>query len=146
MCIRDSFEKQLITEEEARGYMNVFTSLTRNEWVLEQRRRKGTHGTTLSDAPGGSGERRGLALAANSGTMVDDMLIILLHVGNHINIIGLRTAQAFQRASRSRGQDIKKLNLTKRPRVSGAGHGVCDRSLQCKTACEEKGDPAGKPA
>eukprot|EP00959_Pyramimonas_sp_CCMP1952_P139832 2926219-Pyramimonas_sp.AAC.1 len=42
-----TFEKIPITEEEARGCMNVFTSLTRNDWVLEQRRRKGMHGTTL---------------------------------------------------------------------------------------------------
>eukprot|EP00959_Pyramimonas_sp_CCMP1952_P031620 663222-Pyramimonas_sp.AAC.1 len=26
------FEKNPITEEEARGYMNVFTSLSRNDW------------------------------------------------------------------------------------------------------------------
>eukprot|EP00959_Pyramimonas_sp_CCMP1952_P304136 6365427-Pyramimonas_sp.AAC.1 len=45
-------EKHPITDEEARGYMNVFTSLIRNERALEQRRVKGTHGTTLSDAPG----------------------------------------------------------------------------------------------
>eukprot|EP00959_Pyramimonas_sp_CCMP1952_P425592 8914737-Pyramimonas_sp.AAC.1 len=38
-----TFEKSLITEEEARGYMNAFTSLSRNEWVLDQRRRKGLH-------------------------------------------------------------------------------------------------------
>eukprot|EP00959_Pyramimonas_sp_CCMP1952_P393621 8247900-Pyramimonas_sp.AAC.1 len=37
------FEMNPITEEEARGYMNVFTSLSRNDWVLEQRRRKGLH-------------------------------------------------------------------------------------------------------
>eukprot|EP00959_Pyramimonas_sp_CCMP1952_P198693 4155972-Pyramimonas_sp.AAC.1 len=61
------FERQPITEEEARGYMYVFTSSTRNEWALEQRRRKGMHGTTLCDVPGVFGERHELALAANSG-------------------------------------------------------------------------------
>eukprot|EP00959_Pyramimonas_sp_CCMP1952_P431143 9029698-Pyramimonas_sp.AAC.1 len=40
------FEESPITEEEARGNMNVFASLSRNEWVLEQGRRKGMHGTT----------------------------------------------------------------------------------------------------
>eukprot|EP00959_Pyramimonas_sp_CCMP1952_P355110 7438431-Pyramimonas_sp.AAC.1 len=34
------FEKMPIAEEEARGYMNVFTSLSTNHWLLEQRRRK----------------------------------------------------------------------------------------------------------
>eukprot|EP00959_Pyramimonas_sp_CCMP1952_P328046 6867549-Pyramimonas_sp.AAC.1 len=33
-------ESNPITEEEARGYMNAFTSLSRNAWVLEQRGRK----------------------------------------------------------------------------------------------------------
>eukprot|EP00959_Pyramimonas_sp_CCMP1952_P319139 6677575-Pyramimonas_sp.AAC.2 len=65
------FERQRITEEEARGNMNVFASLPRIEWVLEQRRRKGTHGTALSDLPGIFGERPELALAANSGTLLD---------------------------------------------------------------------------
>eukprot|EP00959_Pyramimonas_sp_CCMP1952_P408669 8564505-Pyramimonas_sp.AAC.1 len=94
------FQRQLITEEEARGSMHVFTSLTRNEWVLEQRRRKGMHGTTLSDAPGIFGERHELALAANSGTMIDGLLPILLDVGSNINISGLKTAQTFERVSR----------------------------------------------
>eukprot|EP00959_Pyramimonas_sp_CCMP1952_P368148 7711835-Pyramimonas_sp.AAC.1 len=35
------FEKNPIAEEEARGCMNVFTPLARNDWVLERRRRKG---------------------------------------------------------------------------------------------------------
>eukprot|EP00959_Pyramimonas_sp_CCMP1952_P375352 7861597-Pyramimonas_sp.AAC.1 len=34
------FEKNPIPEEEAREYMNVFTSLSRNDWVLERMRRK----------------------------------------------------------------------------------------------------------
>eukprot|EP00959_Pyramimonas_sp_CCMP1952_P226228 4730389-Pyramimonas_sp.AAC.1 len=33
------FEKIPITEEEARGYMNAFTSLSKNDWALERRRR-----------------------------------------------------------------------------------------------------------
>eukprot|EP00959_Pyramimonas_sp_CCMP1952_P269315 5630105-Pyramimonas_sp.AAC.1 len=45
------FETNPITEEEAREYMNVFKSLSRNDWVLEQRRRKGLHGTTVSGVP-----------------------------------------------------------------------------------------------
>eukprot|EP00959_Pyramimonas_sp_CCMP1952_P323443 6768426-Pyramimonas_sp.AAC.1 len=44
-----TFEKNPITEEEARGYMNVFTSLTWNDWVLEQRRLKGMPCTTLPE-------------------------------------------------------------------------------------------------
>eukprot|EP00959_Pyramimonas_sp_CCMP1952_P199189 4166395-Pyramimonas_sp.AAC.1 len=62
-------EKNPTTEEEARGYMNVLTSLSRNKWVLEQRRRKGMYVTTMSEVPGIFGERHVLALAANSGTM-----------------------------------------------------------------------------
>eukprot|EP00959_Pyramimonas_sp_CCMP1952_P421494 8830047-Pyramimonas_sp.AAC.1 len=46
------FERSPTTEEEARGYTNVFTSLSRNDWALEQRRRRGTHGATLSEVPG----------------------------------------------------------------------------------------------
>eukprot|EP00959_Pyramimonas_sp_CCMP1952_P122438 2559675-Pyramimonas_sp.AAC.1 len=81
-------------------------------------------GSTLSDVPGRLGKRHELALAANSGTMVDGMLIIRFDIGSNINIIGLKTAQTFERVSRSRGHDIKKLNLTKRSCVSGAGHGA----------------------
>eukprot|EP00959_Pyramimonas_sp_CCMP1952_P015163 320975-Pyramimonas_sp.AAC.1 len=102
--------------------MNVFTSLTRNDWVLEQRRRKGMHSTTQSEVPGIFGERHELALAANSRTMVDGMLTTLLDTGSNINIAGLKTAQTFERVSRSHGHDIKKLNLSKRLYVSGVGH------------------------
>eukprot|EP00959_Pyramimonas_sp_CCMP1952_P207441 4339376-Pyramimonas_sp.AAC.1 len=128
-------EKNLIAEEEARGYMNVFTSLSRNDWVLEQKRRKGMHGTTLSEVPGIFGERNGLALAANSGTMVDGMLTTVLGVGSSIKIIG----------TPSHGHAIKKLNLAKRLHVSGVGHGaaVCDKSLRCKMARKERGARRG---
>eukprot|EP00959_Pyramimonas_sp_CCMP1952_P324060 6782266-Pyramimonas_sp.AAC.1 len=102
--------------------MNVFTSLSRDDWVLEQRRRKGMHGTTLSEVPGIFGERHELALVANSGAMVDGILTILLDIGSNINIIGLEAAQTFEQASRSHGRAIKKLNLTKRLYVSGVGH------------------------
>eukprot|EP00959_Pyramimonas_sp_CCMP1952_P255230 5330979-Pyramimonas_sp.AAC.1 len=86
-------EKSPVAEEEARGHMNVLTSLSRNDWVLEQRRRKGMYGTTLSEVPGIFGERHELArerhelaLAANSWTMVDGMPTILLDIGSNINI------------------------------------------------------------
>eukprot|EP00959_Pyramimonas_sp_CCMP1952_P005189 108996-Pyramimonas_sp.AAC.1 len=80
--------------------------------------------------------------------MVDGMLTILLDVGSNINIIFLKTAQTFERAPRSHGHDIKKLNLTKRFYVSGVGHGgaACGKSLHSKIACKEKGDPAGASA
>eukprot|EP00959_Pyramimonas_sp_CCMP1952_P141323 2958003-Pyramimonas_sp.AAC.1 len=79
--------------------------------------------------------------------MVDGMLTILLDIGSNVNIVGLQTAQTFERVSRSRGHDIKKLILTKRLYVSSVGHGaaVCDKSFRCKIARKEKGDPAGKP-
>eukprot|EP00959_Pyramimonas_sp_CCMP1952_P261844 5475239-Pyramimonas_sp.AAC.1 len=56
--------------------------------------------------------------------MMDGMLAILLDIGSNINIIGLKTAQTFERVSRSHGHDIKKLNLSKRLYVSGVGHGA----------------------
>eukprot|EP00959_Pyramimonas_sp_CCMP1952_P271712 5680870-Pyramimonas_sp.AAC.1 len=59
------FEKSPIAEEGARGYMHVFPSLSRTDWVLEQRRRRGMYGTTLSEMPVLFGERHVLALAAN---------------------------------------------------------------------------------
>eukprot|EP00959_Pyramimonas_sp_CCMP1952_P215893 4515906-Pyramimonas_sp.AAC.1 len=88
------FARVSVAEEEARGYMNVFTSLSRNHWVLEQRRRKGMRGTTLSEVSGFSDERHELALAANSGTMINGVLIILLDLSSNLNLIGLKTAQA----------------------------------------------------
>eukprot|EP00959_Pyramimonas_sp_CCMP1952_P264407 5529073-Pyramimonas_sp.AAC.1 len=58
------FERNLITEE-ARGYMNVFTSLSRNDWALDQRRCAGMRGTTLSEVPGLLCARHEQALAAS---------------------------------------------------------------------------------
>eukprot|EP00959_Pyramimonas_sp_CCMP1952_P088574 1853077-Pyramimonas_sp.AAC.1 len=125
-----TFEKNPVTEEEARGYMNAFTRLSRSDWVLEQRRRSGLHGATVSEVPRTFGERHELALAANSGTMIND------------------TAQTFEQVSRSYGHAFKRLNLTKRMYVSGVRHGaaICDKSLRCKIACEARGDPAVQPA
>eukprot|EP00959_Pyramimonas_sp_CCMP1952_P413834 8670984-Pyramimonas_sp.AAC.1 len=88
--------------------------------ALEQRRRKGMHGTALYEMPGIFEERHELSLATNSGTMVDGMLMILLD----IDIIGLETARTFGRMPRSHGHDIKKLNLSKRLCVSRVGHGA----------------------
>eukprot|EP00959_Pyramimonas_sp_CCMP1952_P386298 8095962-Pyramimonas_sp.AAC.1 len=102
--------------------------MTRDQWVLDHRRRKGMHGTTLSAVPGVSGERHELALAANSGTRIDEMLIVLRDIGSNINIIGLKTAQTSERVSRSHGRSVEGLKLTKRLCVSGVGTGaaVCD--------------------
>eukprot|EP00959_Pyramimonas_sp_CCMP1952_P036427 762542-Pyramimonas_sp.AAC.1 len=61
--------------------------MTRDQWLLGQKRRKGTHGTTLSTVPGVFGDRHELAFAANSGTMIDIALIIWLDIGSNINII-----------------------------------------------------------
>eukprot|EP00959_Pyramimonas_sp_CCMP1952_P283996 5936424-Pyramimonas_sp.AAC.1 len=80
--------------------------------------------------------------------MVDGMLTSLLDIGSNIGIIGLKTAQTFERVSHSRGHDIRKVNLTKRLYVSGVGHGaaVCDKFLRCRIARKDKGDPAVAPA
>eukprot|EP00959_Pyramimonas_sp_CCMP1952_P231110 4831075-Pyramimonas_sp.AAC.1 len=80
--------------------------------------------------------------------MVDGMLIILLDMGSNSNFIGLRTAQTFERVSRSHGHDIKQLDLTKRRYVSGVGHraAACDKSMHCNIACKERGGSAGAPA
>eukprot|EP00959_Pyramimonas_sp_CCMP1952_P044677 933337-Pyramimonas_sp.AAC.1 len=111
--------------------MHVFTSLTRNDRAVEQRCRKGMHGTTLPEVPGIFGGRHELALAANSGAMLDGMLVIPLDIGSNVNIVGLKTAQTFERVPRSHGHDAKKLNLARRLCVSGVGHGaaVCDKSF-----------------
>eukprot|EP00959_Pyramimonas_sp_CCMP1952_P229896 4806640-Pyramimonas_sp.AAC.1 len=77
---------QPTTEEEARGYMNVFTFMSKNQWVPDQRCREGMHGAALSAVPGI--ERHELALAASSGTMIDGMLSVLLDIGSNVNIIG----------------------------------------------------------
>eukprot|EP00959_Pyramimonas_sp_CCMP1952_P254318 5312425-Pyramimonas_sp.AAC.1 len=87
--------------------MNVSTSLSRNNWVLEQSRRKGVHGTIVYDVPGLFGERHGLALAANSGTMINGIMIIPLDIGSNITTTGLKTAHNFEQASRSHGHVIK---------------------------------------
>eukprot|EP00959_Pyramimonas_sp_CCMP1952_P089086 1864181-Pyramimonas_sp.AAC.1 len=81
--------------------------------------------------------------------MVDGTPAILLDIGsNIIIIIGLETAQTFEQVPRSHGHAIKKLNLTRRLYVSGVEHVavVCEKSLHCKIAREERGGPAGAPA
>eukprot|EP00959_Pyramimonas_sp_CCMP1952_P264614 5532669-Pyramimonas_sp.AAC.1 len=66
--------------------------------------------------------------------MADEMLTMFFDIGSNINIIGLKNAQTFKRASRSHGHDIKKLDLTKRLYVSGVGHGAaaCEKPSRCK--------------
>eukprot|EP00959_Pyramimonas_sp_CCMP1952_P048580 1014311-Pyramimonas_sp.AAC.1 len=49
--------KHPITQEEATGYMNVFTSIARDQWALYQRCPKGMHGATMSAVLGIFGER-----------------------------------------------------------------------------------------
>eukprot|EP00959_Pyramimonas_sp_CCMP1952_P270542 5655934-Pyramimonas_sp.AAC.1 len=106
------------------------------------------HGTTFSEVPGVFGERHEEALAANSGTMINGMLTIILDIGSNINTIGLKTAQTVEQVSRPHGHAITRLNLAKRLYVSGVGHGaaICDEPLHCKIARNETGDPAGTPA
>eukprot|EP00959_Pyramimonas_sp_CCMP1952_P023206 488213-Pyramimonas_sp.AAC.1 len=79
--------------------------------------------------------------------MINGMLTILLGIGSHIHTIGLKTAQTSEQVSCSHRHAIKRLNLTKRRYVPGVGHGaaICDKSLHCKIACKEMGDPAGIP-
>eukprot|EP00959_Pyramimonas_sp_CCMP1952_P223604 4675278-Pyramimonas_sp.AAC.1 len=62
--------------------------MTRDRRVLDQSCRKGMHGTTLPAVPGIFDKRGELALAANSATMVDGILDILLKMGSDLNIIG----------------------------------------------------------
>eukprot|EP00959_Pyramimonas_sp_CCMP1952_P089963 1883061-Pyramimonas_sp.AAC.1 len=58
--------------EEDRACMRAFTFMTRTQWILGHRRREGTCGTTVPTVPGIIGDRHELALAANSGAMIDD--------------------------------------------------------------------------
>eukprot|EP00959_Pyramimonas_sp_CCMP1952_P401622 8415350-Pyramimonas_sp.AAC.1 len=67
--------------------------MTRGQWVLDQRRRKGMRGTALSAVLGIFGEKHELALAANSETMIDGTLPILVDIGSNINIISAKTAR-----------------------------------------------------
>eukprot|EP00959_Pyramimonas_sp_CCMP1952_P234312 4895930-Pyramimonas_sp.AAC.1 len=103
-----------------------------DDLVLEQRRRKGLHGTTVSEVSGIVGERHELVLAASIETMINGMSTILLDLGSTISLFGVKTAQTFEQ----------------RLYVSGVGHGaaMCDKSLRCKITCKGKGDPAGQPA
>eukprot|EP00959_Pyramimonas_sp_CCMP1952_P408835 8567767-Pyramimonas_sp.AAC.1 len=119
--------------------------LTRDQWVLDRRRREGMRCATLSAAPGIFGERRELALAANSGHMVDGVLTFLVDIGSNINLFRLKTARAFERVSRPHGHDIAKLDLTTGLYVSGVGQeaAVCDKLRDC---AQGKGaTPRGHP-
>eukprot|EP00959_Pyramimonas_sp_CCMP1952_P154476 3231641-Pyramimonas_sp.AAC.1 len=141
------FQRQPITGEEARGYMNAFTSLTRNEWVLEQRRRKGTHGTTLSDVPGIFGDHHDRALAASSGTMVDGMLTSTGHRQQHqypwskdcTDMRACVTLPWTRHQEAELDEEVVRV-------WCGNGAAICDKSLHYKTESKVRGDPAGKPA
>eukprot|EP00959_Pyramimonas_sp_CCMP1952_P447886 9378508-Pyramimonas_sp.AAC.1 len=80
--------------------------------------------------------------------MINDMMSSILDTGSNINSIGVETAQTLEQVSRPHGHAINRLNLTKRPYVSGAGHGaaICDKSLHCKIECKERGEPVGQRA
>eukprot|EP00959_Pyramimonas_sp_CCMP1952_P312058 6531236-Pyramimonas_sp.AAC.1 len=69
--MHDEYHEAWIFGKDPRGYMNAVTSLSRNDWALEQRRRRGLHGTTAPEVPGIFGERHELASAANSGIMIN---------------------------------------------------------------------------
>eukprot|EP00959_Pyramimonas_sp_CCMP1952_P238168 4977133-Pyramimonas_sp.AAC.1 len=101
--------------------------MARNQWALDQKRRKGTYGTTVSTVQGVFGEHYELAIASDMETMIDGMLTMMLDVGSNINTIGLRTALTLERASRSHGRDIKRLNLNRPMCVTGVGAGAAVR-------------------
>eukprot|EP00959_Pyramimonas_sp_CCMP1952_P458867 9477331-Pyramimonas_sp.AAC.1 len=122
-------EKNPITEEEARGYMTAFTSLSRNEWVLEQRRREGLHGTRVSEVPGQSGEHHELALAADSGTMI-----------NGRRRISSRYHAPTDAPSKGRISQKECMRLERDTVLRN------DKPLHCKIACKERVDYAGEPA
>eukprot|EP00959_Pyramimonas_sp_CCMP1952_P012919 273313-Pyramimonas_sp.AAC.1 len=79
--------------------------------------------------------------------MEDGMLMILLDIGSSVNIVGLQTAQTFERVSRSRGHDTKKLNLSKRLYVWSGTRCRCMRQVLALQSCAQgEGHPAGTPA
>eukprot|EP00959_Pyramimonas_sp_CCMP1952_P422778 8856293-Pyramimonas_sp.AAC.1 len=57
---------------------------------------KGLLGTTVPEVLGTFGGRHELALAANSGTMINGMLNFSLEICSNTNIIGFKTAQHFE--------------------------------------------------
>jgi len=80
-----------MTQQEHMAWFSSCTHLRKQEWVLEQRRRRDEVGTTLTTVEGAypyAGERLTLALAANTGTVIDNMLTLLLDIGSNTNIIG----------------------------------------------------------
>jgi len=104
--------------------------------------------TTVEGAVPYAGKRLTLALAANTGTMIDNMLTLLLDIGSNINIIGLETAQIFENIALANGHTMRRLNISPPLHVTGVGNGaaVCRSTGHFKIVCKYRDAPAGQPA
>eukprot|EP00959_Pyramimonas_sp_CCMP1952_P041286 863429-Pyramimonas_sp.AAC.1 len=125
--------------------MGASTSMKKNERALDQGRLEGMRGAAVAAVHGLFGDGHELAQAANSGTMIDGMLIILLDIGSNINSVGLQAARTFQRVSHARGNDVKRLNMSRPLYVArvGAGAAACRTSGHCKIAGACMGQSCG---
>ena len=113
------------------AWCSTWSHLRKPEWVLEQRRRRNEVGMTTTSVPGAppyDNHRPTLALATNTGTVIQGQNTILMDIGSNINIVGLKTAQNFERTCRDYGLSIKKSRIDPALYVSGFGSGaaVCN--------------------
>ena len=78
-----------MTQEEHEAYNATWSSLRKQEWILEQRRRRNERCANITTVPGVppyEQHRPTYALAANTGTRVDGHCTILMDIGGKINI------------------------------------------------------------
>ena len=104
--------------------------------------------TSVPGAPPYERQRPTLALAANTGTLVEGQNTILMDIGSNINIIGLQTAQNFERTIVRHGLSIKKSRINPALFVSGVGSGaaVCNTTGEFPIGVQYRRGPAGNPA
>ena len=147
-----TLETHPITREEHDAYNATWASLRKSDWVLEQRRRRNEVGANIVRVPGVPpciGDAS-VALATNPATLVAGENTILMDIGSNVNIIGILTAQNFERTAARHGHAVRKSDIKPALFISGVGSGAA--------ACDERGvfpigvqykrtpDAAGNPA
>ena len=80
--------------------------------------------------------------------MIDNMFTLLLDIGSNINIIGLKTAQIFEKVARANGHEMRRLNINPPLHVTGVGSGpaICRMTGQFNMGFNYRKPPAGQPA
>ena len=151
-CDAHALSVHPITAVERAAHASLYTHLTLQQWVLEQRRLKAVHGQEIVEFDTHAGATT--LATGKSGTTFDDEISLLVDLGSSINIIGLKEANRFMEIARRHGLDLDVMTLNRVLYVNGVGAGsaVCRTLGRFHIACnylhrgdEDAGPPAAGP-